>query len=107
MRTYNYICQFYCHAKVIDCEKQKERAPENGVENLITTTCFAFSSSRVTCYDTCPAGNDPNNDCDCGFKVYEQGTATCCQECAVASEGYPLAELTALVIFQPPCYYIK
>merc|ERR1712110_622022 len=57
--------------KVIDCEK--ERAPENGVEKLIARTCRS-SFNGVTCLDSCP-GDDLQDDCKCGTKVYKQGRA--------------------------------
>merc|ERR1712110_137633 len=80
--------------KVIDCEK--ERAPENGVEKLIASTCrssltrqlpsyqvfFPNGSSfdgeelSVSCLNSCPGGEgDLQDDCKCGTKVYKQGGA--------------------------------
>ena len=80
---------------MIDCKK--ERAPENGVEKLIASTCSVFFDGEeltVTCY-SCP-------------KFYKQGRAISdFGHCSQAAFAKPLAELTALVIFQRPCYYMQ
>ena len=105
---------------MIDCEK--ERAPENGVEKLIASTCrsslsFDGEEVTVTCLKSCP-GDDLQDDCKCGTKVYKQGRAISEEElykygvgslgtydCAFAAIGTPLAELTALVRFQLTCLF--
>ena len=81
---------------MINCEK--ERAPENGVEKLIATTCSAFYEGEeltVRCFDSCP-------------EVYKQGRAVSEEElykyqlgdCFETSFGRPLAELTSLVLLK-------
>ena len=70
----------------------------------------------MSCLNSCPGGEgDLQDDCKCGTKVYKQGGAISEEELykykvgvgcvSFNAIGTPLARLTALVRFQPPCYY--
>ena len=66
----------------------------------------------MSCLDSCPENfDDLQDDCKCGIKVYKQGRAISEDEFEFGDCSFPalkpLAELTALVRFQPPCYYMQ